>query len=335
MGKDHILPYFAVYHANYVCNAGCRFCSQAANITAGKYQEIPLDEIRRILNELRKMVPSLYIAGGEPLVQRNIEGIVELARALDFWPVAINTNATLLHERPNVLRYADKTVVSIHAVKVAVASDIFQISYKQTERMFANIRDGAIEARRHGNQLVANCVLTADNIRSAHGVLDYYLEANIPLAIVPAVENYWPTIERADPQQSVAYVHFVERVIAQKRKDPQSIQGTLRHLERIRGFHAFQCRPTGMLVVDPHGNILNPCEYKYRHLPAHIGQITSEQDALSILHRALDYATPFQHCPMNCLKACFVEPAMSMEAPLELAMEFLPLAWLRTLISSE
>lgn len=146
--------------------------------------------------------------------------MLKLARAMGFWPVAVNTNATLLDKRRDVCRFADRIVVSIHSTDVAVTAGIFRIQRSLAERMFANIRDGAAEARRHGNQLVANCVLTGQNTESAYGVLDFCLEHHIALAIVPAVEQYWPTIERADPKRQAAYVQFVERVITEKRRDP-------------------------------------------------------------------------------------------------------------------
>jgi len=132
----------------------------------------------------------------------------------------------------------------------------------------------------------------------------------------------------------VAYVQFVERVIAQKRKDPKTIQGTVRYLERIRDFGSFDCRPTGMLVVDPHGRILNPCEYKYPALCDHIGKIATQRDALNVLHAALNYNARFRPCQKLCLKACFVEPSLSVQAPLELAAEFVLPNWLRSFIST-
>ncbi|MBI5621372.1 radical SAM protein [Candidatus Falkowbacteria bacterium] len=333
LNLDHILPYLVVYHANYACNAACSFCGRAADIAKARNgSEIPIEEIETIFWGLRSLVPSLYVAGGEPLLQRNIEAILELARAMNFWPVAVNTNATLLDERPDVCRFADKIVVSIHSTDVAAAADIFHIRPRMVERMFDNIRHGAIEAQRHGNRVVGNCVLTGQNTASAHKVLDFCLKYGIPLSIVPAIEEYWPTVERANAPVRADYVRFVERVITTKRANPDAVHGSIRFLERVRDLGSFACRPTSIMSVDPHGNIIIPCQYKYAGtVPQHLGRITATRDAASILHTALNYRTPFQACDKRCLKACYAEPAVSIETPLALALEFLPLAGLQSL----
>jgi len=331
---DHILPYLAVYHANYACNAACSFCSRADDIAGARSgEEIPIEEIEMIFRGLRSLTPALYVAGGEPLLQRNIEAMLELAQTIGFWPVAVNTNATLLDKRPDVCRFADRVVVSIHSTEVNVAAEIFQIRSRVAERMFDNIKNGAVEARRHGNRLVGNCVLTGQNTASAHKVLDFCLTHGIPLAIVPAVENHWPTVEQANASVHTEYVRFVERVITQKHTAPDSIHGSIRFLERIRDLGSFDCRPTGIVSIDPHGNVITPCEYKYAgNIPQHLGRITATRDVASVLRSALDYRAHFRTCDKRCLKACYTEPAMSIEAPLALALEFLPLDGLRSMV---
>lgn len=331
LNRDLTLPHLAVYHANLQCNAACSFCSRAADIEAEKSvkrDEVSLERIEVIFRALRALTSALYVAGGEPLLVRTIESMLELARKIGFYPVAINTNATLLDKRPDVPRFADVTVVSIHATDIGKTSEIFRIPRRLAEKTFKNILDAVEVANRHGNRVVANCVLTADNIRDAHDVLDFCLRYGISFGVVPAIEGYLPSIAGATSEELAAYRAFVARVIKQKHQDPNSVQGTFRFLERIQNLGRFDCRPTGIITVAPDGQIVNPCDYKYPGLPEHLGCIDGTTPVSELLKGAMNYRRGFTSCPMNCLKACNAEPALALEAPMLALMEHMvrPLA---------
>lgn len=316
LGRDLTLPHLAVYHANLRCNAACRFCSRAADIAAEKNVRVTsLDTIEKIFGGLRGLVSALYIAGGEPLLQPNIEDMLALGREMGFYPVAVNTNATRLHKRPKVPRYADVTVVSIHATDVDKTADIFQIGRKLAAKAFENVLEAVEVGKEHGNRVVANCVLTADNLRDAHSVLDFCLEHGISFGVVPAIEGYLPSIAEAEPKKRAEYQAFIARVIEQKRRDPKSVQGTLLFLERIRTLAKFDCRPTGIITVSPDGYVVNPCDYKYAGLPQHIGLIDGTRSVQEVLEEATDFKHRFQTCDKNCLKACYAEPALALKNP--------------------
>lgn len=323
--SDFVPPQVAVYHANYHCNAGCSFCSRAQDIaTAALRREIGLEEIEVIFREVRKLVSSIYVAGGEPLLQRNIEDILRLAREIGFFPVVVNTNATILDQRPQVLKYADTTVVSIHTANVRKAASIFRIRDQLAQRAFDNIRSAAREARVYGNKVVGNCVLTTDNLSSSYEVLSFCLEHDIPIAFVPAIEDFLPNIASADENKLREYRDFLNLVIRTKKQSPKAIQGTLRYLERIRDLGSFDCRPTSIISINPDGELVNPCDHKYRGLPEHLGQIGHGQSVSAILARHIDRREAFRPCDKNCLKACYAEPALANESLLAAALEFLP-----------
>lgn len=329
LDRDLTLPYLAVYHANLRCNAACSFCSRAADIAAEKsVKVISLEQIKVIFQSLRELVSALYIAGGEPLLQPNIEDILALGREMGFYPIAVNTNATRLHKRPNVPRYADVMVVSIHAIDVDKTAQIFRIGRQLAMKAFENILAAVEVANQHGNRVVANCVLTADNIRDAHEVLDFCLKHGISFGVVPAIEEYMPSLGQAEPKTLAEYRSFVARVIEQKRRDPKSVQGTMLFLERIRTLGRFNCRPTGILTVSPDGYVVNPCDYKYLGMPQHLGIIDGTRSVQEVLEEAMDFQRRFQTCDKNCLKACNAEPALALEAPMLALMEHMvrPLA---------
>lgn len=319
--RDLTWPHVAVYHANYRCNAACSFCSRELDILnekriAKRPGELGLEKIAVIFGALRQLVGALYIAGGEPLLQRNIEEMLALARAIGFYPVAVNTNATLLDQRPEVPRYADITVVSIHAVDVDKTAKIFQVSRRLAEKSFKNIVEAVHVARRHGNRVVANCVLTEDNLGDAHDVLDFCLNHGITFGVVPAIEGYLPSIAAASAAQVAQYRAFLARVIEQKYYHPRSVQASNAFLHRMYELGRFDCRPTGILTVSPDGHVVNPCDYKYK-MAQHIGLIDGTRLVRDVLTEAMDYQRGFAPCDRNCLKACYAEPALALEVPLQ------------------
>jgi len=323
LGREHLIPYSAVYHATYRCNAQCNFCSRKDDITAnGNNDGLSMVRIEEIFLALRQLTSMMYIAGGEPLLLKNITDIVWLAKKVGFFPVVIGTNAILLNKHRGVFEYADKIVVSIHSTEVEEIARIFNISSNKAEQMLRNIRKASWVTKNHGNELIANCVLTENNVSSAHHVLDFCLEYEIILAVVPAIRNLGPTLEKADGSKKAEYICFLDRVIAQKRVDPMSIQGTMRYLKRLRDFNDFECRPTAILTINPEGRIVNPCDYKYADKPKHLGIINGQSSVEALLRATLDYRANFRSCDGKCLKACYAEPAMFLENPL-LATDYL------------
>lgn len=323
LSREHIVPYVAVYQANLHCNANCGFCSRAIDIAgAGRREEIPLHLIETIFRQLRKLVGALYVAGGEPLLQKNIVEILALARKLDFFPVAVNTNATLLRQRAGVLREADVSVVSLHSVRVSDVAQIFSVRETLAARMLDNIEWASEETRRHGNRLVANCVLTADNVATAHEVLDFCLTRGITFAVVPAVIGYMPAIANASERELRQYRTFMSRVIAEKHRCRDAVQGSFSYLDRLRTLEGYDCRPTGIITIDPLGHVVNPCDYKYNGQPTKLGMITRDRSARQILQQLGEDA--FSTCDKHCPKACLAEPALSIEDPVGAIREILP-----------
>jgi MoaA/NifB/PqqE/SkfB family radical SAM enzyme len=319
--RERVLPQLAVYHVNYRCNAACSFCSREDDIAAKVDEEgiVSWNRIESVFREMRKLAPAIYFSGGEPLLDPRIEDMLGLAGDRGFYPVAVNTNAILLDRRLRVPRLADITVVSIHAADPGRAATIFRVHQPLAERALRNVVEAASTARAHGNRVVANCVITPSNIKD--DVLDFCLKHGIPLSIVPVIKEHMPAIGLAGMHLRNAYIAFIERVIRQKRTDPFSIQCSFAFLEKIRALGTFDCRPTSIVSVDPDGNIINPCGFKYAHLPRIIGRV---EESRYVFRKAPGTSTLFAHCQKNCLKACYAEPALAVESPIRALLEHIP-----------
>ena len=51
----------------------------------------------KLMRVMRTRAPSLYFAGGEPTVRKDLPEITREARRLNYFPIIINTNGSLLH----------------------------------------------------------------------------------------------------------------------------------------------------------------------------------------------------------------------------------------------
>lgn len=324
-GLEIVLPYIGVYHVNYRCNAACSFCSREKDMVYAQRDDEPdWRGIESILRDMRKLVNGIYFSGGEPLLHQRIEEMLVKARELNFYPIVVNTNAFLLDRHPGVARLADMTVVSLHAADPKKGADIFGVSEDTVERAFRNIVQASAVATACGNRVVANCVLTAESIRDAPGVLDFCLTHRVPLSVVPAIADHAPSIVAANARTKSTYAAFIDRVVCEKRRDPRSIQSSFAFLSRIREMARFKCRPTSILTVTPDGYIRNPCPVKYAYLPNLIGRLGRDSRGVKTVKEMQASSGSFSPCERNCLKACYAEPAIAIESPFTVLSEHLP-----------
>lgn len=245
-----------------------------------------LDRTKMFLRSVRELVPSLYVTGGEPLVLNDIEQRLTIARDLEFYPLCMNTNAMLLDRHWGVLGLVDTLVVSLHSVEPVKLASTYLKPVSLVERAIGNIKRAAKEGKTQGTDIMANCVLSPDNISGADDVLDFCLENGIILATVPAIVDQEPLFITGDQNKRVLYEKFLDRVMAQKRKDPRSIQGTNSYLRQIRDLGRVHCRPSGIMSVDPQGNVLGPCDLRH----ASIGRVERDRSAHTVLLEGLDYS---------------------------------------------
>jgi len=321
LDRHDILPHLALFYVTHRCNAHCAFCSRATQVFSDKCEpEADLERTHLILSEIHRVTPALYVTGGEPLILPDITKRLRTARELGFCPILLNTNATLLHLHWGVLDLLDTLVVSLHTLDIPTLARTYRVDNSMIETALASIARAAQEHRMHGKaRVMANCVLTSENVFSAHRVLEFCVEHGITLAVVPAIIDQNPAIDHADADAVDAYERFIDRVVAQKEKDPGSIQGTLTYLEHIRDRRQVKCRPTGIMTVSPDGHVLHPCDKNFNS----IGRISTTSSALSILKRELELDEPFRQCLDNCLKACYTQTALALEYVIPAISEYL------------
>jgi len=117
-------PYTLIAELTYRCPLRCVYCSNPVDF-ARHGDGLDTEDWRRIFRQAEELgVVQLNLTGGEPLLRRDLERLVETARALDLYTNLITSGIPLTRERLAGLkaRGLDNVQVSIQDV-TAAASD--------------------------------------------------------------------------------------------------------------------------------------------------------------------------------------------------------------------
>ncbi|MSQ53490.1 MAG: GTP 3',8-cyclase MoaA [Betaproteobacteria bacterium] len=106
------------------CNFRCVYC-MPKEIFGPDYQFLPrnqlldFDEITRLVRIFKELgIAKVRLTGGEPLLRKNIERLIEKIAAIGGLDIALTTNGSLLRKKARALRDAglDRVTVSLDAI---------------------------------------------------------------------------------------------------------------------------------------------------------------------------------------------------------------------------
>ena len=142
------------------CNFRCDFCMPKHPVWLDNGEVLTFDEITRLTTILARMgVENVRVSGGEPLVRKDIEKLVNmLSRVEGIKRVSMTTNGALLKGKASVLRKngLSGVTVSVHSLRPELYDEI-----TGTRDMFGKVMDGIEEAERVGlSPVKVNCVVT-------------------------------------------------------------------------------------------------------------------------------------------------------------------------------
>lgn len=107
--------------AGTVCNLRCKHCFISCAPDNHSFWFMTREEVRRFLEESRRFgVKEYYFTGGEPFMNREMEGILQ--DALSLGPATVLTNATLIPDR-RAKRLAELAAESIYTLELRVSLD--------------------------------------------------------------------------------------------------------------------------------------------------------------------------------------------------------------------
>ena len=140
------------------CNFHCQFCMPKTPMWLPRSEILTFEEIHRVASLFAKMgIEKIRLAGGEPLMRRNIKQLVKLLRRISgIKSISMTTNGFLLEEKASALKEAglNGVTVSLHSLKPDRFSEI------SGGGPFENVLAGIKAAKRVGfNPLKINAVI--------------------------------------------------------------------------------------------------------------------------------------------------------------------------------
>lgn len=300
-------PLVVSFYITFNCNARCDFCSQKEYVygeNKGKYNgDVGLEKRLEVLKELRKDVPNIYLLGGEPTLYQDFEIILEKSLYLGFDTIGVNTNGVLY--KPEILRYANLLVVSLHSVDPTKIASIYNIAPKCGASVLENIKKYANERDSSVMQMTINCVITGDNIGDVYEIAEFCRKLGIQLNVAPAI------LDGGNPDARLVGNSEYKSLLNWLLKQNGLMASSRAYLEIIRDFKSFICTPHVIPCVYYNGYVATPCPHISGHNPVNIFKAGGLNKALKlgrakfeVEHGVLDTRT---RCAGICHKTCYVE----------------------------
>ncbi len=200
----------------FACNNHCVFCAQGEK--RSKCGAIALDELVERLADVRgdrSAARGLVLTGGEPMLHKNILGLVRAAKALGFDPIQLQTNGRLLSY--------DK------ALQAAIAAGVNELSpslHGSTADVhdaltcapgsFEQSRAGIANAVATGLPVVTNSVVVRRNVDDLPALLSQLADLGVRHAQLAFVHPVGTAIEKFE--EVVPRLPEVSRSVARARE---------------------------------------------------------------------------------------------------------------------
>ncbi len=263
VGREDLRPLYFIWTTLRTCNFACTYCDDHRG---RKYPDLEdagtLDTEQGIelLRVMRTRTPSVYFAGGEPTVRADLPELTRAARDLRYFPIIVNTNGSLVHQRLHKsgwstwLADTDVVVVSLDGLDLERLKALWV--FRRPETVFRNLlllRELASAMR---FKLMVNTVIDPDALGEAREVLD--LACDLGIWFCPVPMNQGPTIHPA-LRDNPAYDELVDLILERKRQGHRVI-GSLRMNERLLRSAPLDCRNALKPHVDCDGRLAWPCK---------------------------------------------------------------------------
>jgi MoaA/NifB/PqqE/SkfB family radical SAM enzyme len=253
-------PFSATFAVTNRCNLRCSYC----NCPFIDPTDLDLEQIDVLFRRLHAMgVRRLGLAGGEPMMRRDIGRIVALAKERRFW-VSVNSNLTLYDRHPERLADADLVYTSLDG-------DAAAHERARGDGAHDGVLDAVAAIVRGGKPVIAICVVTEHSIGQAAALLQQAESIGFRLHFQPQCTETDIVRGAVSPALSnEALRAFWRGLLEEKRRGRPIVSSTayLEYLSRwddfsVSAFYdaAVRCPAGhGYLYVDPQGRAW-PCAY--------------------------------------------------------------------------
>ncbi|MBF0501111.1 MAG: radical SAM protein [Candidatus Riflebacteria bacterium] len=307
--RSYRFPLAIYVYLSFRCNLNCEYCDSGdgRSFPTRPYDELTVEQWRKLLPLLRRWSDVLLISGGEPLVHADPLGFLRVARESGFAFISLNTNGILL--TPELVDAADAIIVSLDSLD-REASDRLWNRTGATETVLSRLEE--LRHRDHPTVMV-NCVVLPGRVAEAEAVLDYCLARGLTFSLAPGVRNRRPMPGLADDP---AYHKLLDRLILEKRCG-RRIAGTVAFLRGIKTFRRYQCHPQLVWRIRPNGDLVYPCS----RCDSVIGNLLSVPEPIRLLHAAAGGEFYDPGCGEACPLSCYMDTSLVVTRPMELVRE--------------
>jgi len=262
-GRWDLLPLYFIWTVHRTCNFRCAYCDDHRG---RRYPDLPkrgtldTDQGDALLRVMRSRTPSVYFAGGEPMLRADLPHLARTARDLRYFPIVVNTNGSVVHRQLREdawrtwLSDTDIVVVSLDTLDVDAAGELW--AHDRPMDVYRNLLLLRELSRPLGFKLMVNTLLRPDHLDQAADVLDLVNDLGICLCPVPL--NVGPRIHEALPADP-DYRRLTKRIL-QRKRDGFPIAGSLRMNTRLLGSAPKVCRNTLKPHIDHDGCLVWPCK---------------------------------------------------------------------------
>ena len=293
-GREDLRPLYFIWTTLRACNFACDYCDDHPG---RKYPDLSdegrLDTAggRRLLAVMRTGTSSVYFAGGEPTLRKDLPELTRAARDLDYYPIIVNTNGSALDRLlkrdawRGWLADVDILVVSLDALDLDLLRRMWV--YRRPEDVLRNLLMLRELASETGVKLMVNTVIQPGRVAHARDVLD--LACDLGLWFCPVPVNIGPRVDgalRDDPE----YQALADLILERKRAGHR-ISGSLRMNERLLRSDPLRCRNTLKPHVDHDGHLLWPCKSTVNVSPERV-DVTRFDSVDALYAHAVDRVDP-------------------------------------------
>lgn len=299
-GREPVRPLMFCYNTTYRCELGCRYCcdGESKRQREDPCPELTTDDAKRLVTILRRAADTLYITGGEPMIRRDLEEVIDHARGSGF-RVVLNTRGIGLEERADLVRLVDVLVLSVDSLDPASLADIMRRPRETAERVLGALRFAMSERRRAGTRLAISAVAMPGSIDDVAGVLRFAAKHSLGFQISPEFVG-----EEVNPllRGNERYKRLVDRFLRTRRL-PLGLCESPRYVRGIREFEPSRCSPLLVPMIRPDGRIPFPC----------FGCCRFEMDVLATgsYRRSLAEARRQHDCAVECDACCYLIHCMA------------------------
>ncbi len=217
----HRLFFTPLVEITDACNARCAFCYRRESSPVKK-TEIPLDVIKRLVRELKKVGAfHVKLTGGEPLCHPDYIEIVKAVREQNL-SVRTVSNGILFTKDviAKVKKHYISTVISLNAIRNDTYASVMGIDGRFLNTAMDNVK----RIKDAGLDVAVNFVLNRYNIDEAPEFIEYWENHDIPVLVArvsPSVDGQNSELLATD-KQLYQYYHSVdrERIVKHTYDDP-------------------------------------------------------------------------------------------------------------------